>query len=219
MIQLFINTQANQLIGGLNTQNVVNPLTLPFYAGDSGLVLQVYLMTPLATNLPSQFNFSVIPTTGNTLFAQIDNNAEGSGAGQIGNPYTSQNTWATDPTNSYFYAYFPMNTAALQALVTAQNPAPATLRIGYFNSGLPLTVLSVGIQVLPGIPGTGTAVPPPLTGLSVQVANTLYVLQNGLANGQPGAGFFLTTPLGKKIYVQAVDNGDGTASFQASPSN
>jgi hypothetical protein len=207
---LYVDITDNALQFSLSDSTNVNPLSLPFFAGDGGLTLQIYLRQLLQTTQPSQNNFVTVNTAGLTLFAQLDS---GSYNGTI---YTSQATWVNDPNDTYFLGSFPMNTAAMMDLIGNGTSATAVLRIGFFDEGEPTTVFAQTVNILPGIPTMPLVVPAGLTPLSVQAANGMFVPQNGGNNGQ---GFSLISPLGKKLFLQAVDNGDGTASFGASPSN
>src|ERR1019366_1375292 len=213
MITLFIDTSSNRLVSALGGETAISPMALPFYAGDTGLTMQVYFLTPLIDPVQGRWGYSVILTPGNTCYAQIDDGTF------TGNIYTDQTVWSSDPNNQYFIANFPMNTTAnvggggtgIIGLLGSARSVTAYLRIGLSILGNPLTALNQQITIKAGIPNNPVQVAPPLTPLSLQVANTLYVP----IAGTPGGGFFLVTPLGGKIWVCAVDNPDGTPTFQA----
>jgi hypothetical protein len=209
-LNLFIDTTSNGLIAGLNAPVSVNPSSLPFFYGDT-LGLQVYLLNTTSTTLAGSNPYTVINTAGLQLFAYLDNGLAG-----VNNViYTQQISWATDPTNSYFYSTLSLNTAALQTLLGTATSANCYLQIGYVQNGLQTTVLSIPVTIAVGIPSTNLVVPAGLIPLSVQVAQAMFVP----IAGQAGNGFYLISPLGKKLLISAIDNPDGTASLQASPAN
>lgn len=214
MITLYVDTGAGQLITGLSSQSLIDPTSLPLYAGDTGLTMNVYLLAPLPSAPQGSWPYSVIlPSSILLCNVQIDNGQFGAGVGQTGNAYTSQNAWVADPTNQFLTATFMMNAPNMTAQFTSGvSSLSAFLRIGY-NS---LTALAQRVIIKPGVPGLVTQVPVPLTPLSVQQAQNQFVPIGG---GAPGQGFYLTTPNGHKLYVQAIDNPDGVPTLQSSPSS
>jgi hypothetical protein len=208
---LYIDTSVvnGQLLSGLNDDSILPLSGIPLYVGDAGLVLQIYLMTPLQIKNPSNpSNYSIIPTTGLTLEVFLDN-----GEFNTDVIYTQQVNWQTDEDNQFFYAFFPMNTAALETLLGSQTSATCYLHIGYLQNGLPTTVFLQQISVSCGIPNALAVVPAPLTPLSVQAADQRYVPMTGA----PGEGFILTSPNGVQKMIHLVDVGAGDAQLQADP--
>jgi hypothetical protein len=184
---------------------------LPLFVGDT-LQVRIYLCTPLQVVLPSQWNYQIIGTAGLALQAFVTNGLDSAAAGYL--VYTQQITWQTDVNNQYFFANLALNTAALNTLLGNATSAPATLVIGYIQGGVDTTVLYQAVTFKPGLPNASLVLPPGLTALSTQAAAQEYVPING---GTPGQGFFLLTPTGKKLYLQASDDGNGGVTFQASP--
>ena len=206
LLTLYIDTSANQLLTSLNNPTVLNTLDVPLFAGDSGLILQVYLLTPLQTTNPSQFNYEILSTAGLALEAYLDN-------GELGADnviYTQQVAFSTDPNNQYFYGSFPLNTAGILGLFTTNTSATATLHIGYLQGGNTTTVLYDGVTLLPGISSQLGPLPAGLTALSQQGGDQRYVPLVGIA----GQSRTMVSPNGKILMERAVDNGDGTATVQ-----
>ena len=210
-LSLYIDTTSNGLIAGVNNPFSINPASLPLYYGDT-LNLQIYLMNSTGTTLSSSNPYTVINNAGLQLFVYLDDSIVG------GTIYTQQISWASDPTNSYFYSTLSLNTAALQTLLGAATSKTCWLKVGYVENGLQTTVLSVVVTIGVGIPSTSLIVPAGLNALSVEVARTMFLPIDGNPNN-PGNGFYLISPAGKKLFVSAFDNPDGTASLQASPVN
>lgn len=208
-LALYIDTTSNSLIAGVNDFSSVDPATLPFFFGDT-LNLQVYLMNKTGTTLSGSNPYTVIVTAGITFFLYF---TDGKATATI---YTQQISWNSDPANQYFYSTLSLNTAALQTLLGTSTGASCYMKAGYIQNGLQTTVLSAVVNIGVGIPSTNLVVPANLTPLSVEVARAMFVPEDG-APANPGQGFFLLTPNGKKLYIHATDNPDGTASFNADP--
>jgi hypothetical protein len=207
-INLYIDTTENILISGLNTSGSFDPNKIPFYYGDT-VNLRVYLMDKLQVRFPSDFPYSIIPTTGLQLFLYLDDGTVG------GTIYTQQISWATDANSQYFYATLALNTAALATLLGVSTGKTCYLKIGYVQAGLQTTVFSQTINIGVGIPASGLVVPPGLTPLSVEVANATYYPLAPAA----GVPLYITSPNGKILIIRAVDQPDGTADMEASPIN
>ena len=208
-LNLFVDTTSNSLLAGLTAPITINPTSLPLYYGDT-LSLQVYLLNKVSSTLAGSNPYTIINTAGLQLFVYLDD-----GTITPGNVYTQQISWNTDPTNSYFYSTLALNTNAIQTLIGTGTSGNAVLKIGYIQNGVQTTVLSVNVVIGVGIPPSSIVVPPGLTPLSVQVAQAMFVP----IAGQAGNGFYLITPNGKKLFICATDQPDGTAVFQASPVN
>lgn len=210
-LSLFIDTTSNSLIAGVNAPMSVNPASLPLYYGDT-LNLQIYLMNTTGTTLSSSNPYTIINNAGLQLFVYLDDSIVG------GTIYTQQISWNADPANSYFYSTLSLNTAALATLLGSATSKTCWMKIGYVENGLQTTVLSVVVTIGVGIPSTSLVVPAGLNALSVEVARTMFVPIDGNPDN-PGAGFYLVSPAGKKIFISAFDNPDGTCTLQASPVN
>ncbi len=214
-LNIFIDIANDALIGGLNSSRVGSATNLPLFYGDT-LAVQVYLMTPIAQNpnpaAPAGFPYVGVSTAGLSLSLLIDD-----GLPDTTNIYTQQLTWATDANNSYFYANVPLNTAAIKTLLGSKSSASATLQIGFTQGGLPRTILVQPITITAGIPNVVVAVPAGQTSISAEVALATFIPKDSTVRlGEP---IYLSSPLGKIIALMCVDNGDGTASFQANPIN
>lgn len=207
---LYIDVSTGNLLTALNNPVVVNPNTIPWPVGDTRL-MQVYLLQPLQEQIPSVNNYEIITTAGKQFELFLDNGELSAAAGY--QAYTQLINWNTDPNNQYFYGVLSLNTANLDALLGTKTIASCFLRAGFVDANGDNTVLSTQINVFPGIPNAVNVVPAGLTPLSLEAAKQIFVQVQGAA----GAGFTLQSPLGKHIYVQAVDNGDGTARLDASP--
>lgn len=219
-LSLYINTASNNLLSSLTGSAAVAPQSLPFFCGDV-IQLQVYLMEPLQTTQPSVPQYSIINTAGLALEMYITNGLDSNSPDYIA--YTWQVTWSTDPNNQYFYANLDLTQEALVTLLANSTNATAYLVVGYVAGGYDTTVLYVTITLQPGIPNAVGPLPAGLTPLSVQAAAGMFVPISGVppipGGGPNGAGFFLTSPNGHKLYVCAVDNADGSgpAQLQVSP--
>lgn len=209
---LYIDVSSNNLLVGLGANQLLQPASLPFYYGDT-LPVQVFLLQRLTTPnpAPSASQYSIVSTAGLSLSLYLTDGLVG------GTTYTNQLVWATDANNQYFYANLPMNTAGIQALVTAAglNPAKAYLQVGYTDTGSPISVLNKQIQIKVGIPPAGIVIPPGFNALSVEVANASYFPLQPVA----GLSLQLKSPNGKIFVLQIVDQPDGSALFAASPIN
>lgn len=212
---LYIDITTGNLLAGLN-----NPLpgNLPkLYLGDTPS-LQIYLMTPLANQQSSQFNYSIVPTTGIQLGVFLDNGE--TGGDQV--VYSFYQTFLTDPNNQFFYTNpavapggFPLNTAALAALFAAADTAQVFLDMAIYQNGLQTTFFHQQVTITVGAPEFQVIVQPPLTPLSLQMANTLYWTLLPSA----GRGLQLMSPAGKIQQLRLVDQPDGTAQPQWSDLN
>lgn len=210
-LTLYIDVARNRLVSALNASTLIDPLSLPLFVGDK-LQLQVYLMTPLQTQQPSIPQYSIVSTLGLALGLYLTNGQDSNAVGYVA--YTWQVAWNTDPNNTYFYATLDLTQAALVTLLGSNTSASCYLVVGYVQGGVDTTVFYKPVTVQPGLPN---AVGPPLAGLtplSAEAAAQMFVPINGGAAGQ---SFIMLTPLGKRLLIQAVDNADGTISFQASP--
>ena len=193
------------MVAGLNRSAVLDPLSIPFYYGDT-INLIVYLLTPNPVADPQSPKFSIIPTTGVQLFLYLDDGTIG------GTIYTQQIAWSTDANSQYFFATLPINTAALQALMGSTQQQTVSIKIGYVAGGQTTTVFSQQIQIRVGLPNVALAVAPGLTALSQEVAKATYFP----IFPQAGLSLLLMSPNGKQIAISVVDNPDGTASLQQS---
>jgi hypothetical protein len=207
-LTLYIDTSRNQLVGGVSNPGFVNPAQLPFFFGDQ-IQLVVFLLNNIGPQGLGNSPYTIIPSQGLALQVYLD---DGSAEGTV---YTQQIEFQADQTGTYFYGTLPLNTAALETLLGSATSAPAYLKIGYFQNGLPTTVYSGQVTINVGMPVGALAVPAGQTPLSAEVAAQTYVP----IIGNPGQPIYLTSPAGKKIMLVAQDNPDGTASFQATEIN
>jgi hypothetical protein len=207
-LNLFIDTSSKSLLSTVNGGISVNPSSLPLFFPDT-LTLNVYLLQPIGNAPIGNTQYQTVPTTGLSLLLYLDGGVEGS-------PILTQVvTWVTDPTDSFFIGNLSLNTVQVQQNLGKQQSLRCYLKIGYIQNGLSTTLISSPVSILPGLPTNPLVVPPGLVPLSVQAAQAMFVPLAGLA----GEGFYLITPNGKKLFLQAIDQPDGTASFLASPVN
>lgn len=209
-LTLYIDTTSNTLITGQTSAVPIAPTALQLFFGDT-IQLQVFLFNkPASSSAPSigQFPFSILPTSGLTLYFYLD---DGTISGTI---YTQQISWTASADGTYFTANLSLNTAALQALIGANTEASCWIKIGYVQGGLPTTVYSQKVTVKVGLPSlSAPSVPAGFTALSVEVGGQLFIPAQPVA-GQP---ILIMSAAGKIIALAAVDQPDGTASF--APSN
>jgi hypothetical protein len=219
-IVLYVDTSTGNLLAALNLSTTVNPMSLPFAVGDNPM-FQVYLLAPLPSYTPSapSGNYYNIGTAGNALEIYFTNGLDESSPDYAA--YTWQNTFYTDPTNAYFYNNISFNQEALVTLLGNNQTASAYMTIGYTTAAGAFTPSKLQVQFTAGLPAVVGPVPAGLTPLSLEVARNLFVPVSGypVVGGPGGAGFYLTTPSGRKLLIQAIDPpGGGPAEFQATPS-
>jgi len=210
-LNLFIDTTANQLIAGLNNPVPVSPSQqLPLFVGDT-VNLKIWLLQNAGPAQLGASPYTVIPNQGLQLVLYITDGANG------GTIYTQQVVFNQDAGGQFFSGSVSLNTPALTSQFTGSTKSiNPQLIIGYLSNGLQTTVLSQAITITLGLPNNAVPqAPPGLTPLSAEAAAQTYVPIAGKA-GQP---IILISPAGKKIMLLAVDQPDGTASFQANPIN
>ncbi len=211
-LTLFINISNNTLVAGLASTQPVDPLSLPFFYGDT-LNLKIYLLqTPPGYNAqdPSNSQLQVVPIAGLTLYLYLDN---GVIVGQT--IYADQVAFTPDYVNNCWTGQLALNTAQLQTLLGASTSQQCWLKVGYVQNGLQTTVLSRQINVGVGLPVGALAIIPGLTPLSLEVARTLFFPINPVA----GMPLYLESQAGKIIGLEAVDQPDGSADFEANAVN
>jgi hypothetical protein len=212
-ISLYIDKTANALVGGLNTSTNVDPNSLLLSYPDT-VSMRIYLFDRIQTQLgPSAFPFEIIPTAGMTLLLEMTDGVVGSGR----TIFAAQYTWGTDSNDQYFFADLSLATAAILALLMASEPdaAPVWLKIAYIQNGKQTDVYNRQVPINIGVGTAVATVPSPLTPASVEGSNASYYPQAPV----PGVPLYITTPLGKIIWLRPVDNLDGSASFAPTPVN
>lgn len=210
-MNIFVDTTDNALIsgtGGSGSNQNFNPLSLPFFYGDQ-ITVNVYLFSRLIQATPSQFQYAAIPSAGKTVSLYITDGKA-----------TPTNIWATqtlvpDSSGQFFTGLLALNTSTLQAYFAA-NPsvggvAPAPfLKLGLTDGAQTPTVFSQPVNIFVGLPPSTIVPVPPLTPLSLQQANQLYVP----VNPQNGGVIYLKSLAGHTLVLYAKDQGDGSVSFQ-----
>lgn len=175
-LDLYIDTNVGQIVNGFTNSS---PVSLPLLVQGDTLNMRVWLLAHTAT-FPIQPPFTFIGNTDITLELAI-----GTRPGQIINGvpvviptiYTQQFTWTTngDQNNPYFSAQLSMNTGPISSAVQT-GPAPAYLEIKYLKAGVPTTVLSMQVTILPAvITGSTIPVPPSGTPLSAEAAAAMFL--------------------------------------------
>lgn len=208
-LNIFIDTSSRTLLSSQSGGTPIQGTSLPLFYPDT-IQLNVYLLQPIANAAIGNANYQSIPTAGIELLLYLDGGSEGS-------PILSQVTnFQSDASGTYFIGTLALNTAAIKQPLGTAKSLGATLKIGSIVGGNTTTYIATGVTIMAGMPAGGLIVPPGLTPLSLQAAEATFVPINGLPAGQ---GFYLVTPNGKKLYLQAIDEPDGTASFVASPVN
>jgi hypothetical protein len=208
-LDIFIDTSNRSLVSSQTGGASIQASSLPFFYPDT-LTVRVFLLTPISNNSFGVPQYQIIPTTGLALVLYIN------GGTDTGSNLAAQTVWQTDPNNTYFYADVSLATAGIKQNLGQKTSCQVYLQIGTIQNGNTRTYISSPITIQAGLNNANLVVPPSLTPLSLQAATAMFVPINGLPAGQ---GFYLITPNGKKLYLQAVDNPDGTASFLASPVN
>jgi hypothetical protein len=211
-LTLFVNTSNKTLVAGQSSVQTIDPLSLPLFCNDTPTINVYLLQVPLNYNAndPSRSTLQTISTAGLALQMYLDD-----GKANGANIYTQQLAFTADP-GGFWTGRLPLNTAALIALLGTSTSAQAYLKIGILDAnGYPITYFAKPVTILAGMPTGAVAVPAGLTPLSVEVANQMFVPKQPVA-GQP---IYLESGAGKILAMQALDNGDGTASFHADPVN
>ncbi len=210
-VTLFINTNSNQLMGGLASTQTVDARSIPFFYNDT-IGLSIYNLTiPAGYNPgdPSHSQLAVLPTAGRGLWFYIDDGTIG------GSIYASQLVF-DGSSGDHYVGSLALTSQALHDLIGTGTGAPAWLKIGYTEGGIDKTVLSAQISIGVGKPTAAIpAVAQGLTALSLEAARQLF-FPIAPVNGQ---ALYLSSPTGKVLGVQYVDNADGTASLEESPQN
>jgi len=208
MLTLYLDITTSTLFSSLSGGTVVTPTAIPLFFGDT-VAMEIYLIEPVSTAVPGQNKYKILPTNGLSLVLYLDCGLENSSI------YTQQVNWQTDPNNQYFFANLALNTQKLSALLAGKVQTNCYLKIGIVNNNLPTTVYAGQVTIKAGLPTNNLVVPAGQTPLSQEVAaQEFYPIA-----GRAGLGYMLISPLGKKIFVSAIDNPDGTASVQEAPVN
>ena len=204
-LNLYIDVENNQLLSSIDQPNIVNSQTLPLFYGDT-VQLNVWLLQSTSTGQIGSATYSIIPTTGLALLLYIND-----GILSGGTNYTQQLAWNTDANNQYFYANLPLNTAALETLLTGGSNL-ANLVIGYTQNGYPTTVFAGKVTINIGLPIGALVVPPGLTPLSAEVAAQTYMPLIPVA----GQALALAAADGTVGYIRLVKTDGGGIDIQIS---
>ena len=208
-ITLYIDTTDGVLLAGQVGPQLINPLTLPFFYGDT-LTVNIWLYQRLAAaSGQTPFPFSLLFNAGLAIQLAIYN---GTVAGLLA-PYAACVNFVPDPTNSYVTGQLSLNTAALEALIGTGTSANAFLCIGYFLNGFTTTVFKGQVNVGVGIVNGPIAIPPQLTPLSEQAA----ALQFLSIQPVPGQPYYLASASGRVIAITAVDDPNGGVHVDFTP--
>lgn len=165
---LYIDVVANEIVlGSSNTQTAAFPRLVQ---GDT-ISLRIYLLARNST-WPQTNPYNIINNSALSLKVAL-----GPKNGTAGSTlYTQQFTWARDATSSYFYADFPLNTAAIGTLIGSAESAAAWFEVEYTQNGFPTTVLQKSVNIQAEVIETGTiTVPPGLTAMSAEEANSKFL--------------------------------------------
>lgn len=208
-LNIFIDVNNKALLSSQTGGTIVQGTALPLFYPDQ-ITLNVYLIQAIPNSQQGTAQYQSVPTIGISLLLYIDGGSEGS-------PILTQTVdWQSDPTSTFFIGELSLNTLKIKQLLGPSISKQAYLKIGFVEQGVSTTLIATAVSIQAGLPTNPLVVPAELVPLSVQAALQMFVPINGLPDGQ---GFFLTTPNGKKLFIQAIDQPDGTASFLASPVN
>lgn len=197
-LDIYIDTYNRTLVAG--PTNLSAAPALSFVQGDT-VSLRVYLLAR-TTTYPQSTPYSIINNAALSLKVALGPKNGNSGS----TLYTQQFTWSKDAQNQYFFADFPLNTAAIATLIGAAESASAWFEIEYTQNGFPTTVYQASVTVNAEVIETGTLVAPAgQTTATVEYVNATFLKAEN-------TGFVLSNPnTGAKVQVYLAD--DGTVHF------
>ena len=212
---IYLDITNQTWLSAINNPVQIEPSSLGLFLGDC-LPLSIYPMVPLQTQQATQSNYAFLGTAGWSLGMFLSNGETGVNQVIYSQYGQNANAFLTDPNYQYFYTNpntppygFPLNTPALIALLGNGDSAQAYLDIALYQNGEQWTVFHKQVTITVGAPVFEVYVAPPETALSLELARNLIVP----VIGAPGQGFWLTSPLGKKLFISAMDNPDGNPSL------
>ena len=163
-LDLFIDIAALRAVQSFSDSN---PVTFPSFVAWDTINARIRLMERTVSFPVNPYSF--IPTTGLTLQLAI-------GIDQ-GSPLSTQYSWTPSGSLSdpYFEAVIPLNTSGITT-ATSDGPVDAKLHIRKVGADGNKTVLLAPIRLVPGIiTDTSLEVAAPLTPLSLETANAIYL--------------------------------------------
>ena len=167
-----------------------------FIQGDT-ISLRIYLLARTPT-WPISSPYTVINISALSLKVGIGPKDGNAGSTLL----TQQFTWSKDPTNSYFFADLPLNTANIASAIGSGSSALTWFEIEYTQNGFPTTVLQRQISLQAEVIETGVVtVPPGATAITAEDVSATYLKKDN-------TGFTLTSPDGsKKAFVWLGNDG------------
>jgi len=209
VIYLFVNIAANQILASATASTVIDPGTLPLYYGDTPTI-QLQFIQPTSSGITP--TLAIVPIAGLSPALYLDDGTVAGGA----TPYTQQLAWTPDPNGGQFWtAPLPLNTVAIQTLLGTSTSVEAWIKLGYTSGGYPTTVLSQKVNIRVGLPVGALVTPPGQTPISLETARALFLPQTPV----PGQPLPFASPTGHVFLLLAVDNADGTQTYQVSQLN
>ena len=198
---LYVDTVSGELVTGPNN---LRPGLLPRLTQGDTVTLNIYLLAR-TTDYPNGVPLQIINNANLSLRVAI-----GPRDGTAGSTLdTQQFTWSKDSQNQYFYADFPMNTAAIATLIGAKDSDSSHwFEIEVGASGGYTTVYSQQVKVYAEVIETTPLVTPPgATAVTLEFVKATC-LQN------TNSGFVIVNPnTGAKVQVYVGDDG----AFHADP--
>jgi len=190
---LYIDTVSGELVTGPSNST---PALLPRLTQGDTISLRNYLLAR-TTTFPLSNPYSIINNAALSLKAAL-----GPKNGTAGSTlYTQQFTWSKDATNSYFFADFPLNTAAIATLLGSNPTATAWFEIEYTQGGFPTTVYQKEVTIHAEVIETGTITEPPgQTAISAEEAHATFLKREN-------TGFILLNEVtGRRAFVYLADD-------------
>lgn len=195
---LYVDTYNGTLVKGPSNPDSG---TLPKLTQGDTISLRIYLLErttiyPMNSGTAGPFNLITVADLSLKVALGPKNGTAGSTL------YTQQFTWSKDLTNNFFYADFPLNTAAITTLIGSAASAEAWFEIELTQNGFPTTVFQQSVTIHAEVIETGSLVAPP----GETVATVNYVNATFLKN--ENEGFILRNPnTGARAYVYLHDDG------------
>lgn len=191
---LYIDTYSGNLVTGIDN---ITPASLPKLVQGDTISFRIYLLAR-TTSYPRGTPFTTINLAALSLKVGI-----GPKDGTAGSTlYTQQFVWAKDPTNSYFFADLPLNTAGITNRIGALESNTAWFEVEYTQNGFPTTVFQESVNLHAEVVETGNIVAPAgETAASVEYVNATFLKNEN-------NGFILkNNNTGVRAFVYLADDG------------
>lgn len=165
---IFIDTNRQKIVRGFTDTTIVP--APPFVQGDTP-TFRIWPLIQTAAFQQSTTPYAYLGTAGLSLEVAL-----GTRVGNASTLYSQQFAWMADANAQYFSAQFPLNTAAIDALLGTNAQAQAWFEVKYLSAGFPTTILDESIQVQAAVIKAGAFVAPPgATALTAEEANAAFL--------------------------------------------